>query len=133
MLHTFKAWMATLTSLWIAVLACFMGCMLPILVERHHSGPMANMERCCHSGGNSPAKPTDGKSTPSRRMSCCPVEVTVPTKWDGATIGIAPSQHFALASTLDSATAWFHYSVEFVPSAWHCGRDTLLETHLLRI
>jgi hypothetical protein len=128
-LHTFKAWMATFTSLWIAVLACFMGCVLPTLAEQHHSGPMA----CCHSSGNSPAKPSDDKSTPTHGMSCCPLEVTVPTKWDGATVGIAPPQHFVLASNLDSTTAWFHYSVEFAPSIWHSGRDTLLETHLLRI
>jgi hypothetical protein len=132
MLHTFKAWMATFTSLWIAVLACFMGCMLPILTQQQ-SGPMPSME-CCRSSDNAPARPSDGKPAPSHHgVSCCPVEVTVPTKWDGATMGVTPPQHFVLASSLDLTTTWFYSPAELVPSVWHSGRDTLLLTRLLRI
>jgi hypothetical protein len=132
MLHTFKAWMATLASLWIAVLACFMGCMLPILAQ-HQSGAMANME-CCHSGDKSPAKPNDGKSAPSHhRMSCCLLEVTVASKLNAATMDIAPTRHSVPTLKLDLATTWFYHPVELAPPVWHSGRDTLLETSLLRI
>jgi len=132
-LHTFKAWMATFVSLWIGVLACFMGCALPTLAEQHQSGPMTNAEHCCHSGGKSPVKPSDGKSSPSHGMSCCPVEVTVAAKWDAATMAVVPPQHFILASDLDLTATRFYYSVETVSFVWHSGRDTLLETRLLRI
>ena len=131
--HTFKVWMSTFISLWVAVLACFMGCALPVLADQHHPGPMANMD-CCHSGGKSPEKPTNGKSAPNQHgMSCCPLEVTVASKLDAATTAIAPPQYFVLASNLILATVQLHYSLELVPIVWHSGRDTLLETRLLRI
>jgi hypothetical protein len=132
-LHTFKACMATFVSLWIGVLACFMGCALPALADQRQSGPMTNVEHCCHSSSKSPVRPSDGKSSPIHGMSCCPLEVTVAAKWDAATMRVALPQHFILASNLDLATTWFYYSVEIVSRVWHSGRDTLLETQLLRI
>src|SRR5277367_387357 len=99
-LHTFKGWLATIISLWMAVLACLMGCTLPALADSHASHvsaiakseagtiaespagspakrgepePMADMECCHHSGGKSPVKPGDGKPVPGGRMSCCPL------------------------------------------------------------
>jgi hypothetical protein len=130
-LHTFKACMATFFSLWIGVLACFMGCALPTLADQHQSG--SNVEHCCHTSSKSPAKPDGGKSS-SHGMSCCPLEVTVAAKWNAATLSVALAQHFILTSTpSDLATTWFYHTVEFVPLVWHSGRDILLETHLLRI
>ena len=66
-------------------------------------------------------------------MSCCPVEVTVASKPDTVTLQIAPAGDFVLASDVGLAPIRFFHSVEFVPPAWQSGRDTLLETHLLRI
>jgi hypothetical protein len=123
--------MATFVSLWIGVLACFMGCALPTLADQRQSG--SNVEHCCHSSSKSPVKPNDGKSS-SHGMSCCPLEVTVAAKWNAATLAVAPPQHFVLASNpSDLATTWFYHSVEFGAPVWHSGRDTLLETRLLRI
>jgi hypothetical protein len=146
-------------SLWLAVLACLMGCTLPSLAN---SGPlsfsttnvsttnpaslpansagsnqadlMAGMENCPHhSGSNVPAKHDDRKPVRGGGMSCCPVEVTVASKPDIATLQISPARAFVLQSHFNLATVRFDHAVQFVPSVWHSGRDTLLETHLLRI
>jgi hypothetical protein len=106
--------------------------MLPILAE-HQSGAMTSME-CCHSGGKSHSKPSDGKSAPSQQaMSCCPLEATVASKLGAATMDIAPTQRSVPTLKLDLATTWFYHSVELAPPVWHSGRDTLLATRLLRI
>jgi hypothetical protein len=150
--HTFKAAMATLISLWMAVLACFMGCALPALTNAHaehgsaiprnvadtlaeqgDSEPMPDMECCHHSGGTSPAKRSDGKPVPTGRMSCCPLEITVTAKWDTPALSIAPAPDFVVASSFDLVKIPSYDSVELVPSLWHSGRDTLLKTRLLRI
>jgi hypothetical protein len=146
--HTFKSGMATVISLWMAILACFMGCTQPALAnsgsinassmqenlaDQSQSGPMASRENCHHSGGNSPVEPNDGKPVPVGGISCCPLEVRVTPKLDTATLGIAPTRDFVLASNFNLVTIRFYYSVVFVLSVWHSGRDTLLETHLLRI
>src|ERR1700721_2406681 len=105
---------------------------------------MAGMANCPHhSGGNAPARPGPAKSAPTKSntpkrvpgggMSCCPVEVTVASKPDTVRLEIAPAGNFVLAPDLRLTTIRFFHSLEFVPPAWHSGRDTLLETHLLRI
>lgn len=138
-------------SLWMAVLACFMGCVLPALAgggsQRAASSqnavgpgqpepgadPMAGMENCPHhSGGKSDGRPADGKSAPGR-MSCCPLEVTVATKPDFSAVAIAPAQEFVLARGFHLPTVPFSSSVEVIPAVHHSGRDTLLKIRLLRI
>jgi hypothetical protein len=95
---------------------------------------MANMENCPHhSSGNAPAKPNDPKHVPVGRMSCCPVEVTVTSKPDTATQRVEPASDFVLESDFSLVKIQFFHSVEFVPPVWHSGRDTILETHLLRV
>ena len=166
--------MAAGLSLWLAALACLVGCTIPILANAGSSGAttihntrslhettsirensaeqdqpgqpdlMAGMENCPHhSGGNAPAKPgpakpgptksNDPKPVPGGGMSCCPVEVTVASKPDTVRLEIAPAGDFVLVSDFRLAPIRFFHSVEFVPPTWHNGRDTLLETHLLRI
>src|SRR5271168_4599249 len=148
-LQTFKSAIATVISLWMAVLACFMGCALPALAnsgpihtssiqksvdEHSQPGPMANMAGCPHhSGGNAPEKPSDRKPVPTGGMSCCPLEVTVGPKANTATLGITLAQAFVLVSNFNLVTVRFYRSVEIIPAVWHTGRDTLLETHLLRV
>jgi hypothetical protein len=146
--HTVKVGMATLISVWMAALACFMGCTQPglanvgsikassiqeNLADRSQSGLMADMENCHHSGGQVPVEPNDGKPVPGSGISCCPLEIIVTPKWDTTRLGIAPAHDFVRASNFSLLTIRFYYSVEFVLSVWHSGRDTLLETHLLRI
>ena len=155
-LHAFRAVVAAGLSLWLAALECLAGCTIPILANsglidvasiRENSGEqvqpgqpdlMANMANCPHhSGGSAPAKPGPAKSNtpkpvPGGAMSCCPVEVTVASKPDTVRLQIAPGS-FVLAPDFRLAPIRFFHSVEFVPPAWHGGRDTLLETHLLRI
>jgi hypothetical protein len=147
--HTFRAVVAAGLSLWLAVLACLVGCTVPILAssgsmnaasiqenagEPSQSALMANMENCTHhSSGNAPAKPNDPKHVPGGRMSCCPVEVTVTSKPDTATQRVEPASDFVLESDFSLVKIQFFHSVEFVPPVWHSGRDTILETHLLRV
>jgi hypothetical protein len=66
-------------------------------------------------------------------MSGCPVEVTVPSKPDTVTLHVAGDRDFVLKSDLGLMTVRFFHSAEFVPLFRHSGRDTLLETQLLRI
>jgi hypothetical protein len=167
--HAFRTAVAAGLSLWLAALACLVGCTIPILAnagssdatmihntrslrearsiqensaEQDQPGQpdlMAGMANCPHhSGGNAPAKPGPTKQNSPRRvpgggMSCCPVEVTVASKPDTVRLEIAQAGNFVLAPDLRLTTIRFFHSVEFVPPAWHNGRDTLLETHLLRI
>ena len=94
---------------------------------------MINMENCHHSGGNSPAQPKDGKPDSNGAVSCCPLEVTVIQKWDTTALGIAAARDFVPSPDFDLLVTRFSEPAELAPSIWHSGRDTLLETHLLRI
>jgi hypothetical protein len=148
-IHTLRAAVATGLSLWLAVLACLMGCTLPsfagggpVKASAAHENSadqkspdlMAGMENCPHhSGGNAPAKPDKSKPVRGGGMSCCPVEVTVAAKPAPVTLHIAPLSDFVLAPDFTLETIRFFHSVEYVPPVWHSGRDTLLETQLLRI
>jgi hypothetical protein len=152
--QTLRMGIATGISLWIGLLACFMGCALPALASpgAHDSSihrnavdgqlatmatpgydPMAGMENCPHhSGGSTPAKPGDGKSEPGR-MSCCPLEITVATKPDPSALAMAPAQDFALASHFLLQPARSFPVEELTPPLFHNGRETLLQSRLLRI
>jgi hypothetical protein len=148
-IHSFRAGIATVMSLWLAVLACLMGCTLPQLAnsgsphapstlnastEQSQPDLMAGMENCPHhSGGNIPARRGDPKPSRGGGMSCCPVEVTVASKPQAAAPQISPARSFVLESRFSLATIWFYHSIEVAAPALHSGRDTLLETHLLRI
>jgi hypothetical protein len=148
-LQILKAGTATGVSLWMAVLACLMGCTQPALAntptivdasssQKHSadhskSGLMADMENCHHSGGNSSAPPNDRKPASNGPVSCCPLEITVTPKWDTTKPGIAPARDFVPSSDFHFEAIRFSGPVEFAESLWHSGRDTLLETHLLRI
>jgi hypothetical protein len=147
--HSFSAAVASGISLWIAVLACLIGCTLPSFAnfglvgassthensaERNQPDLMANMENCPHhSDRNAPPKQHDGKPVRGGRMSCCPVEVTVASKPDTVTLHVAAARDFVLESDLGLMTVRFFHSAEFVPPFERSGRDTLLETQLLRI
>jgi hypothetical protein len=148
-LYSFRAVLAAGVSLWIAVLACLMGCTVPVLTSfgpnnpplaressagRNQPDVMADMPNCPHhSRGTVPAKSNGGKPVRSGVMSCCPVEVTVTSKPDTITLHIAPANDFVLASEFTLATIRLFHSAQFVQPVWHSGRDKLLETQLLRI
>jgi hypothetical protein len=149
-IHTLRSAVAAGLSVWLAVLACLVGCTLPSLASAgsgnafsaHENSAkqdspdlMAGMENCPHHhlGGNAPAKPNDGKPVRGGNMSCCPVEVTVTSKPDISKLGITLAQDFVLLANVDRVTTRFHHAVESVPFVLHDGRDTLLKTHLLRI
>jgi len=147
-LHTMKVGMAAALSLWLAVLACVMGCTLPVLAnsqvapasstqkdsaDRSQSGLMAEMENCHHSDSISSVPPGNKQPASNGAVSCCPLQITVTRKWDVAKLRIAPAPDFALSSDFHFEIARFSSPAEFAPSISHSGRDTLLETHLLRI
>jgi len=148
-INTLRATLAAGLSAWLAVLACLMGCTVPILAspgvssapsvgqnsaEPNQPDVMADMQNCPHhSDANAPSKPNQPKPVRGGRMSCCPVEVTVASKPATVTLHTALANDFVLASDFTLATIRFFHSVEFVPPVWHSGRETLLETQLLRI
>src|ERR1700723_3934866 len=143
--HNFRAVVATGVSLWMAVLACLMGCALPMFANsgansgtssaasadannphliRQNSATqnepdmMADMPNCPHhSGGNAPAKPHDQKPAPPGGGSCCPVEAPVAAKPHPVALHIAPATDFAPAQDFTLATIRIFHAVEFVPPA----------------
>jgi hypothetical protein len=148
--HTFRAVLATGLSLWMAVVACLIGCTLPSFAnsgaisasaihensaDQSQPDLMAKMGNCPHhSGSDVPAKQNDGKPVPrGGGMSCCPVEVTVASKPDTVILHIAAPSDFIAESNFSLMTVRFVRSAEFVPLIWRSGRDTLLETQLLRV
>jgi hypothetical protein len=94
---------------------------------------MINMENCHHSGGTSPAQPKDGKPDSNKGVSCCPLEITLIQKWGSTLLGTAPSHDFVPSSDFDLLLTRFSEPAEFAPPILRGGRDTLLQTHLLRI
>jgi|SRR5580704_5383308 hypothetical protein len=147
--HTFRAAVASGLSLWMAALACLLGCALPSStntsdliktpsIQENLAGPsqpdlLANMENCPHhSASNAPGKQSNRKPVRGG-MSCCPVEVTVATKPVTVVPQVNASRDFVLNADFSSMTVRFFQSMEFVPPLLRSGRDTLLETQLLRI
>lgn len=144
-----KAGIATVVSLSLALWGCLIGCMQPALansqtshesalsenIEANKNQPegMADMETCHHSAGNSSSPHRNGKPSSDRVLSCCAFEVTVIQKWDMTRLQIVthrdfvPSRDFAFTLTSSRGPA------EFAQPVANSGRDTLLETSLLRI
>jgi hypothetical protein len=67
------------------------------------------------------------------RMFCCPPEVTVAPKSHYSAPAIVVVASFVSVSPLQLSAGWFSSFIEFVPPVIHNGRDTLLQTRLLRI
>ena len=148
-LHTVKAAAATVVSLSMAALGCLIGCMQPaasssgrgsepsaswnISADASQSMPMARPETCHQSGGNLPVSPTDKKPASNGPLSCCPLEVTVIQKWETTGPSLAPPRDFSPSSHFPFVPARFWSTLKSAPLLLHGGRDTLLETKLLRI
>jgi len=149
-IHTLRSAAAAGLSVWLAVLACLMGCTLPSLASAGSGNAfsaqanpakqdspdlMAGMENCPHHhfGESAPAKPNDGKPVRGDGMSCCPVEVTVAAKPEISKARIILAQDFVSLSKVDLVTIRFYRGAENVPLVPHGGRDILLATQLLRI
>src|ERR1700734_4052381 len=134
-LLTFRSVVATGVSLWMGVLACLVGCTVPILAssgassapfmhensaEPNQPGVMADLPNCPHHfGGNAPAEPNEPKPVRGGGMSCCPVEVTVASKPDTITLHTAPANDFVLASEFTLAPIRLFHSAQFVQPVWH--------------
>jgi hypothetical protein len=94
---------------------------------------MADMEGCHHSSGRRPAPGKDKKLFPNSAVSCCPVEITLTQKWNLEATRAAVSHDFVQPANFDFMDSGFSAMNEAAPPIPHTGRDTLLETHLLRI
>ena len=139
--HIVKAGTAVGVSLWIAVVACVMGCTLPaikgsqagVATNGGQTGLMADMEGCHHASGHSSAPGKDRKPVSNGAVSCCPLEITLIQKWNPKATRAAISHDFVRPANFDFIDSGLSAFVEANPSPGHSGRDTLLETHLLRI
>ena len=148
-LHGVKAVGATVVSLSMAALGCLVGCMQPaasspgrgseatapwnMSADAGQPTPVADAETCHKSGGNPPASPTGRKPASNGPLTCCPLEVTVIQRWDATELSVVPPQDFAPSSHFLLVPARFFGPSEFAQPLSHSGRDTLLETQLLRI
>lgn len=148
-LYTVKAGAATIVSLAMAALGCLMGCMQPAAyrsgkdsrtpsdwnttADTSQSMPIADGETCHQSGGNPPASPTGRKPISNGPLSCCPLEVTVMQRCDATELSVVSPRDFAPSSLFTIIPARFFGMAESSRPLSHSGRDTLLETQLLRI
>ena len=146
---TLKAGVASAVSLWMAVLVCVTGCTQPVLASspsRIDASPasgslasgddsalMADMGDCHHADRNSSVPPHDRKPAPGSAVSCCPLEVTLTHKPDTTAPKIVFTGDIVSSSDFHSVVTRFWRPGEFAQSTWPSGRDTLLQTHLLRI
>lgn len=148
MLSTIRVTRATLAagiSLWMAVLACVMGCMQPPLArdearseeprqtgstDRHDA--MARMENCHHSNGPT-VPPSDRKPTSDAGVSCCPLEVTVTPKSDTAVRLLDSGLDFGPQADFRFEISQVSSRAPIAEPVFRSGRDTLLATQLLRI
>ena len=135
--QNFKASLSVFISLWIAVLACFMGCALPAMAAGHAAKAVPTREMPCQHCDDAPSHPRDGQSGPGGKMSCCPLEVTVASKPD---VHVAPdhaapkfvADELVVAPPFQLVTDGLEPWTEAVPISYS-GRETLLQIHLLRI
>lgn len=145
-------------SLWMAVAACVMGCMQPVMAGSTHghatqqaqtdraraqperaksrragAGLMADMDCCSHENPSAPAG--DKKSLPHESVSCCPLDarVTPTQKLNAPVAGIAFKAAAISPDEFRFSFALFCDTPEFPHAFWHSGRDTLLKTRVLRI
>jgi len=145
--HIVRAGTAVGTSLWIALLACVMGCAQPAMAESQvnvapssskaghgsQTGRMAGMESCHHSSGIPSGPGENRKPKPNGAVSCCPLEITLLQKWIPEKARIGASRDFVVFVNFDSELTGDSSFVATIPPNSHGGRKTLLETHLLRI
>jgi hypothetical protein len=134
-------------ALWMAALACVTGCMVPAFASASPKrtscpeesgtdlgvGLMAGMANCPHAGHHSPAKPLGGKSAPSGGMSCCFLNANVPAKMRTPEPQLVAAHLAVPVAIFDVTPVWIHSAPALARPVIHQGRDTLLQTHLLRI
>ncbi len=143
--------MATALSmaLWMAALACVTGCVLPSFAsakpkaiacaedstaaDAGEMDLMADMPNCPHAGHHGPAKPHDGKSSPSGGMTCCFQELNVPVKMHAPQPELLAVHVAVPVAIFDVTPVWTHSAPELTEPVLHAGTDTLLQTQLLRI
>lgn len=144
-----KAGTAAVLSLSMAALGCLMGCMQPAFANTRtvldapstwegvagssQPGPMADADNCHQTGGHSSGRPIDKKPTSNLSLSCCSLEVTVIQKWGVAKLAFAPTREQNPSALFRFVLSRFTGSPEPAQTISHSGRDTLLETSLLRI
>ncbi len=94
---------------------------------------MANRPNCPHAAHHEPANPQGGKRAPSGGISCCFLELNVPTRMQTPQPQLVTAHLAVPVAIFDVTPVWIHSAPEFSLSVDHAGRDTLLQTHLLRI
>jgi hypothetical protein len=73
------------------------------------------------------------KQSSKSGLSCCPLETTLVQKWDSSAQKIEFARGVSLPVEADLLVVQHYTAIELAPPVLHRGRDTLLETHLLRI
>lgn len=147
-IQRFRMATAITLTLWMAALACLTGCMLPAFADpspKQISCPepsaadpggmdlVAGMANCPHAGHHNPANPQGGRRAPSGGMSCCFMELNVPTKLQTPQPQLVAARMAVPVTIFDVTPLWTHSALEFQVPVFRAGRDTLLQTHLLRI
>jgi hypothetical protein len=147
-LQRFRIATALSMAIWMVALACVTGYMPPAFgspnlkqiscPQEAATGPagmdlMANMPNCPHAAHHGPANPQGRKRTPSGGISCCFLELNVPTRMQTPQPQLVTAHLAVPVAIFNVMPAWTHSAPEFSLPVDYAGRDTLLQTHLLRI
>jgi hypothetical protein len=132
---------ATVLSLWLGVLACLLGC-----IKTASASPQGNQasevgalncpagrevgDPCCQQGHN----PAGSEKNRHHEISCCPAETALIQKQNFT----SPVLTYLFAAVLMSVnlrtSSLVSDSTNASPATlWQCGRDILLQVHVLRI
>jgi len=145
--RTTQGLLATFISAWFAAITCLIGCtQMGLLSAEPDLRDSVNVHRAlpaqaddlmadlpdCHHAGNSSAPPRDNHSPSHSSLSCCPLETTVIVKTVvlPATSAVARDRFTAPDQGLHTAAFRIAHRV---PLFWQTGRDTLLNSRLLRV
>jgi hypothetical protein len=137
-LYTARAATAVTISFGMAVLACLTAC-LPTAEfswhgdsgSEHSRVSQASKMECCHDSDESPSTPSNGDQRHSPQTArCCPPEATMVQKHAASLLTIASCPSIAGSQFMGRRLSQTLVGPQLI---WHSGRDTLLETQLLRI
>jgi hypothetical protein len=146
-----RAALSIAVSLWIAGFACITGCTQLVLASAEtqpqissgegdsgsqgHTDLTGDVEAPCHhhSAGGRSVPAGKGHAASHTGVSCCPLEVTLTQKphptalRGGSALAVVPAVFLNSVPASGSVVTVYHEALR------HSGRDTLLQTNLLRI
>ena len=144
--RTLDPLLAAALSFWMAVAACVLGCMQPLLastpneasiaqshpLHQAHASPMPDMD-CCHQD-KAPSGPASNNTHHPQSVSCCPLDARLtPAQKFAPPSAIAFKIDAVSSAAFDLPAPLFRRSSLIDDALSPTGRDTLRKIRVLRI